>query len=345
MRKSILAFVLLGWSAVTLTSPASAWDYPGHRVVGAIADIVLKQHYPTTYKRVSDLLEVKDATGKVHKRTLSEVAVFPDCAKDEEEYCGRRPTQEELDYVARNKDQHQGFHYTNSPFQLSAYDPKGAGATPTDVVSMIGYTVAQLRGATPANPPKTVVNLTDTEALWLLAHLVGDIHQPLHVGQAYYAKDCKTFVNPNDDGGKEALPTRGGNLIKFTPRPPAVALVPSLHIYWDSITVARAMQADGLLGAEQAFAKMLATSPPPARDLVVQPDTAGKDWFAEMVLLARDAYTRAGINVEHTLDSAGRCQWHVALDESYERWAQDLAREQVRKAGFRLAALLVAIFP
>jgi hypothetical protein len=105
------------------------------------------------------------------------------------------------------------------------------------------------------------------------------------------------------------------------------------------------MHADGYFGAEQAFAKMLAASPPPPRDLAVDPQTASKKWFAEMILLAQDAYTRPGITVDGKLDAAGHCQWAIMLDESYERWAQNIAREQIRKAGFRLAALLVAIFP
>jgi hypothetical protein len=322
---------------VAITTPAGAWDYPGHRIVGAIADLVLQQHYPKTHQRVSALLE---------KRTLSEVAVFPDCAKDEEEYCLRKPSQEELDYVARNKNKHAGFHYTNSPFMLRAYDANGTGATPTDVVRMIGYTIAQLRGATPADPPKSDVDLTDAEALWLLAHLVGDIHQPLHVGQAYFDKGCTTLVNPNDDKSKPAISTLGGNGLKFAPKAPAVPLVPSLHIYWDSITVVRAMQADGYLGAERAFAKMLAASPPPARDSAGDLETLAETWFAEMVLLAQAAYTRSGIAIEgHPGSQPNTCRWTVMLDESYEKWAQDVAREQLRKAGFRLAALLVAVFP
>ena len=28
------------------TSPTLAWDYPGHRMIGAIADMVISAHYP-----------------------------------------------------------------------------------------------------------------------------------------------------------------------------------------------------------------------------------------------------------------------------------------------------------
>jgi hypothetical protein len=39
------------------------------------------------------------------------------------------------------------------------------------------------------------------------------------------------------------------------------------------------------------------------------------------------------------------CQWETTLDPGYQNWAKERARTQLAKAGFRLAALLVAIFP
>lgn len=340
MLTAVRAAAFAVCAMVGAVSPAAAWDYPGHRIVGAIADIVLQQHYKTTYQRVHALLDRTTPNGIEH-RTLSQVAVFPDCAKDEEEFCGRRPTAEEIDYVLRNL-VHKSFHYTNSPVGQATYLPGGVGTNDTDVVQMITYTVNQLRKK---HPFKQDVKLTDTEALWLLTHLVGDIHQPLHVGQAYYDKTCTVLVNPNDPANKDAVSTLGGNSIKFVPKPPAVPVVPSLHIYWDSTTVARAMRADGYGEAEQAFAKMLAATTPTVWEMTDDPATWAAKWYAEMSPIAQQAYTRPGIAITGTLDPATGCQWVVTLDDGYEKWAQDVAREQLRKAGFRLAALLVAIFP
>jgi hypothetical protein len=330
---------------LTVPLPAAAWDYPGHRIVGAIADLVLQQHFRDTHQRVRDLLARRNAAGEVENRSLSQVAVFPDCAKDEAQFCGRRPSTEEIDYVLRNL-VHKSFHYTNSPFGQKAYRPDGVGAVGTDVVHMISYTVNQLRNV--KQPPKQDVKLTQAEALWLLAHLVGDIHQPLHVGQAYYEKDCTTLFDPNDPAnqGKEPIGTAGGNFIKFDLPRPAVPLVPGLHIYWDSTAVARAMHADGLVDAEQVFAKQLATKAPAEAETIGDPEMWAERWFAEMSQLAQEAYTHPGVKIQGKPDDSDRkCVWTVTLDETYEKWAQDLAREQLRKAGFRLAALLVAIFP
>ena len=342
MRNVIRAVLFAACAAVAMPAPAGAWDYPGHRIVGAIADAVLQQHFKKTYQKVHDLLDRTGPAG-LEPRTLSQVAVFPDCAKNEEEFCGRKPSAEEIDYVLRNL-VHKSFHYTNSPLGQMTYRPDGMDASETDVVHMIAYTVKQLRG----KPPYVQdVKLTNTEALWLLAHLVGDIHQPLHVGQAYYDKTCTILVNPNDpaDKDKGAVTTLGGNSIKFMPSPPAVPIVPGLHIYWDATAAARAMRAEGYGEAEQAFAKMLASNAPAKWQTDGEPETWAEKWYAEMMPLAQEAYTRDGIKITGTLDPQRGCQWTLMLDESYERWAQDIAREQLRKAGFRLAALLVAIFP
>ena len=116
--------------AVVAPAPASAWDYPGHRMVGAIADLVLDKHHPNTAKRVDGAVTLKDAGGTVvHKRGLREVAVFPDCAKTRRTYCGRAPSREEIEYARRNQN-HRGFHSRQSP-QLKAQPPDGVGASKT----------------------------------------------------------------------------------------------------------------------------------------------------------------------------------------------------------------------
>jgi hypothetical protein len=38
------------------------------------------------------------------------------------------------------------------------------------------------------------------------------------------------------------------------------------------------------------------------------------------------------------------CTWVTTLDPAYQEWAKEHARIQLAKAGFRLAALLKAIF-
>jgi hypothetical protein len=175
-RVALLSVCLSALATIVVSAPAAAWDYPGHRIVGAIADLILQRHYPATQKRVSDLLDVQVPGGTWQKRSLREVAVFPDCAKrNSEPYCGRPSSEEEKAYVERNP-HHDSYHYTDVPLQRPTYVPKTAGTGDTDVVQMISFAVTQLRARTQLS--KKDVKLTDTEAVWLLAHLVGDIHQP-----------------------------------------------------------------------------------------------------------------------------------------------------------------------
>src|SRR5882724_3416177 len=109
-RNAFGTALIAAYGLVAFLGPANAWDYPGHRIVGAIADLVLQERYPEVYRQVQAKLAIKDAGGNEIKRTLSEVAVFPDCAKPgDKEYCGRAPSEEEKQYAARNP-QHFKFH-------------------------------------------------------------------------------------------------------------------------------------------------------------------------------------------------------------------------------------------
>jgi hypothetical protein len=354
MRTGLVAALCAMTAAVMAPAPAAAWDYPGHRMVGAIADLVLQRHYPAAQKRVGELLDITLANGQSQKRSLRDVAVFPDCAKSgNEPFCGRPPSAEEKDYAARNP--HNGaYHFTDVPLQQRAYASGSAGTGDTDVVQMIQYAVAQLRGKPLAAKPD--VKLTDTEAVWLLAHLVGDVHQPLHVGARYFDRDCETSVDPNLAGaglpdfgiGSSIVGTTGGNLILLADPPPAVPPADNLHFYWDGAAVFQAMRAANLANDEQSFARLLAAAPPAGIagwDIAGPPETWAAQWATEVLPLAAEAHDRLTIRKgRKPAPFTGGCTWETALDPGYQDFASQRARDQVAKAGFRLAALLEAIF-
>ena len=132
------AFFVIG---SMVAAPAWAWDFPGHRILGAVADLILLQHYPTAQQRVSELLD-KQNGGTIERRTLSQVAVFPDCAKrGNVPFCGRPPSDEEKAYAERNP-HHDKFHFADVPLQQPSYVASSAGTDDTDVVQMIAYAVA-----------------------------------------------------------------------------------------------------------------------------------------------------------------------------------------------------------
>jgi hypothetical protein len=349
MRSTIGAACLA--VCTTVAMPAAAWDYPGHRIVGAIADLILTQHYPTTQQRVSELLEKHDGS-TIERRSLSQVAVFPDCAKrGNVPFCGRPPSDEEKAYEDRNP-HHDKFHFTEVPLQQPTYVASTAGTENIDIVQMIAYAVAQLRGQKP--PAKPDVSLTDTEAVWLLAHLVGDIHQPLHVGAKYFNKACQISVDPNIGEippafgiGDTVAMTMGGNLISLASAPLAVPPATNLHLYWDGAAVLRAMKAAGSADSEQDFAELLAATPPAGWETTGSVDTWAAQWATEIMPLAVEAHERLTIRVgakSSPFSFTGGCTWETTLDPAYEDWASAQARIQLAKAGFRLAALFKAIF-
>ena len=78
---------------------------------------------------------------------------------------------------------HHAFHYTDvSVVGPARYAAAGIGAADTDIVHAIPLCIQVLQGKLQDNPYK----ITRPVALILLAHYVGDIHQPLHVGAAYF---------------------------------------------------------------------------------------------------------------------------------------------------------------
>jgi hypothetical protein len=62
--------------------------------------------------------------------------------------------------------------------------------------------------------------------------------------------------------------------------------------------------------------------------------------------LARQAHDPARMTIGDGVDQGNahelECRWPVTLDASYPGWAAERAKEQLAKAGFRLAAMLHA---
>jgi len=101
---------------------------------------------------------------------------------------------------------HHWFHYTDVPV-VPAQNYRGGkvGRSKWDIVHMIPYCVDVLQGRVPEQNDRKI---TKPVALILLAHYVADIHQPLHVGAAYFDAQGR-LVDPDKD--RSALPDEGGN--------------------------------------------------------------------------------------------------------------------------------------
>ncbi len=166
-------WLVLGF-LIVLPTTSFGWGNEGHQTVGAIADRLLVGSKAS--QELNNLLKQGE--------TLSNVSIWADCAKG---YCGPL-TPEMHEFVAANP-KHHNYHFTDIPFQKAHYEAGTVGSAEDDVVHIIQQAIEVLRGHQDAahNPH----GFTKRQALLLLTHLVGDIHQPLHVGTAY--------VNDNDE--------------------------------------------------------------------------------------------------------------------------------------------------
>ena len=73
------------------------------------------------------------------------------------------------------------WHFVNLPLGSAEYTDNGRFSADNDVVQIINQCVKILE-----TPEGQKTRFTKKQALKFLVHLVGDIHQPLHVGTGYY---------------------------------------------------------------------------------------------------------------------------------------------------------------
>ena len=198
----------------------------GHEIVGAIADERLA-NTPTAAK-ISVLID---------GMTLEKAAVIADEIKGWDKkgvdvprafhYSAHSKIDRQLrDFWRANQPthdinsavpSHHWFHYTDVPVvRVEKYAEGRAGRSKWDVVHMIPYCIAVLRGRVPEQNERKITKLV---AIILLAHFVADIHQPLHVGAEYF--DAQGHVD-DPDKDKSALGDEGGNTftLQLSDEPP-----------------------------------------------------------------------------------------------------------------------------
>jgi hypothetical protein len=334
-----------------LSTDALAWGSDGHRAVGAIAEKLIKGSHAE--RQVKALL--------LPGESLESITVWADTAKGGEGW--PTPSPEQQAYTAANP-RHNAYHYTNVPFQHDHYEDGAVGTTDVDIVQTLKQAIAVLQGKTdPAlNPHK----FTPRQALLLIAHMSGDIHQPLHVGAAYISKDGR-FVIPRkheDVDGLNIYDSRGGNnllldddrLDVLSKSIPGVAKLEynekkrstrPFHVYWDSTVVDYAMRRI-TTRTPDAFARKVIDGKPEVPKLAGDPATWPYKWANDTLVASKLAYT--GVTpgaITRQVSKKGETYYTFALDTepNYPVPSSDLAKKQLIKGGYQLAYLLQAIWP
>lgn len=305
---------------ITLSTPAAfGYGFAGHEVVGNYAEHFLKGTRAET--EVRTLLHDYE--------TLAKVSTWADRAKFDEKYL----SDEMKTFVARNPE-HHSYHYCDIPFQENSYHEGGAGTGPHDIVQTMKRCIAALQLKSEA---KETDELSPRVALMMLVHLVGDIHQPLHVGCSY-VDEADTFVDP-DQGGK-GQQDAGANNFKL---PTKMAL----HGFWDTLAVK--MVKDKAPG--QPFVEyLLAHDPPQAEWKTTGPvETWPEQWATETLRAVQPFYKGLKISNRRTVPAdekhPAHDEWDVRLPAGYEQKAAKVVEVELSKAGYRLAELFKAIWP
>ena len=343
---------VLALSSAFLSMDALAWGNDGHRAVGAIADKLLKGSKAEL--EIRKLLQPGES--------LESIANWADCVKGT--YCGPQTT-EMVDYVNGNP-KHSTYHYTDVPFQLEHYHDHGVGTFDEDIVQTLKQAIAVLQGKTdPAlNPHK----FTKRQALMLLAHMTGDIHQPLHVGAAFVSKDGKFVVPKSHAEVDEAaiFDSRGGNNLLLDdkrlgelsaalippgdPKPVREGVPQSLtkpfHSYWDSTTVDYAFRRIRTKTPGQ-FADAAIAGKPVIKANSGELATWPYQWADDALVVSKEAYKDVvpGKLVPQT-SKKGETYYTFTLEvpANYPVPSSQIAKEQLIKGGYKLAEILKAIY-
>lgn len=336
---------------------AHAWGPDGHQTVATIAAGLLQGTPAETH--------VKALLGDI---SMPLASIWADCAKGvspSQHYsypspgkyaeCAPLETPDRIaemaDYVKRNDKQceigpdedscHKQAHYADMALQRSRYLLGFVGTRPDDVVGALRQAILVLQGKPTTGQPNFK---SPREALLVLIHLMGDIHQPLHVGAPYLDAQGHR-VDPDKAGMDLATFTVGGNALWITtaasaPSAPASTPQgaagaghfgpPKMHSVWDAVP--------DKFKPNRVDAAWLAE----ARK--VRPNTGDPaDWPARWATQSLDASKLAYDGLAFSPKQASH--WDVTLPPGYNAKADVIKRHQLTEGGARLALVLKAVFP
>jgi hypothetical protein len=341
---------LAGLAGLTIAAlaagPAAAWNAAGHESVGGIADQLISG--TPTAKQVTAILG----------GSLQNAAIWADCAKsvkqvnsvwtfdkadqwrakDCELFAADANNKAMIAFVSRNstvceaqashgKCGHTHFHFSDISVAQPHYDPALPGASRIDLLHAITAAAAVLKsGEASAKSPAPFNISGQREALRLLAHYIGDLHQPLHVG-AIYLNDAGQPIDPATQADADAHDNAGGNALLLEGS--------KLHELWDKVTSAQRTLA--LDGSGAAAARLL---PAPSGSAGTWPLA----WANDTLGVARQAF--APLKFGAKTPGIKPDQWPAtAPAPTYKNTRETLQREQIVKAGAHLARLLTALLP
>lgn len=316
LRQSLMVFV-----ALLCSQQALAWDSVGHRLTTRIALHYLEestarylqeilQEHPRFQQDFVDQMPSSIARGdEVEQRAwlLGQAAFWPDIARgiiesEREKY--NRPNWHYIDGAwLRGEADTQGNTYLGvSPLDDILGEVVNSEDEVANIMNALDYNAALL------SSEETSPDLRAVALCWVL-HLVGDIHQPLHVGSLYTANRFS-----NGDRGGNGIQTDDG----------------TLHARWD-----RALSAAGVNPSLEVILEQHSQT---LQDMEESEDEEWSLWMKESrALLLNTVYSEEmKTSILRSDDSSAEAETFT-LSESYVDTMEYHAQLRLALAGRRLS--------
>ena len=297
-RPFFKSLIALGVISLILATPLTSWSWGagGHMIVAQIAFARLN---PRAKAQVKELLAlpINPAAISVKSKDFVNAAHWADDLRPFPEF-----------------DSFKLLHFIDTPFST---DGTALPTLPTpNIVTALEENVNILKTSTDKN--------AQAQALRLIIHFVGDIHQPLH---------CSSRVDSaNPDGD------RGGNLVSINvPGKDGKLKKTNLHSYWDGgigsfPPTGPNFAPPPLTQIPAAAAKAMKGNPDTDPALKLDDPSNFSAWADESFELAKSvAYKGMKNGIKPTA--------------AYNTKALKVANQRVAWGGYRLAALLNSIWP
>jgi len=297
-RQTFKTAIACGVICLILCSPsiAQGWGAGGHMMVASIG---FKRLSPTARFHVQELLAIRinPAAVSAQSRDFVNAAHWADDLRPFPEFDPLKP-----------------LHFIDTPFSVDG-TPLPEVPSP-NIVTALEENVNILKTSTDKN--------AQAQALRLIIHFVGDIHQPLH---------CATRVDRDHPDGD-----RGGNLVSIkVPGSGGKLKTTNLHSYWDGGIGAFPLTGPNftppaLSKIPAAVSQALQGNPATNRRIHLDDPFNFSAWAEESTTVAKEVAYKG-------VKNGGR------PNAAYRANALKAARQRVAWGGYRLAALLNAIWP
>ncbi len=317
MQRIFIIVFVTAFLAVFASPHAQGWNRAGHMVTGAIAYQVLKQENETTIPKVIALLKqhpdfktwdqqadnLKLVGADRDLYFFMKAARWADDARDNPAYYPPDLHNDRL-------------HYINYPYKPAGESDAVKTSSPDEINIVRGYEdkLGILTGK--GNDSDRAI------ALCWIAHLVGDVHQPLHTTSLFSARFAQENGKPIGD--------RGGTLFFIRVDDKSVPI--SLHKFWDDLIIG----SEGFQDVRNTAIELRNRKEHAKEKLTELTVIDFQQWAAkESLELAKKYAYRDG-----KLEGSPKRNGAPLLPADYAKTVQPVAERRALLAGYRLAAVL-----